>query len=535
LLTSTPIRRCVPSQPRKRRLALICVAWATLLSPLTLLWGCTGLANGSASNTQPTYGISGTISPAAGGAGATVSLHGATSATTTASSSGTFSFSGLSNGTYVITPSHSGYTFDPGTQSVTVSGANVTGVNFTATAQVPQTFSISGTVSPSTGGSGATVTLSGAANAITTTDASGAYSFTGLANGSYTITPSNTGYTFTPPSQNVTVNGAKVTGVNFAASAQGTFSISGTITPAAVGSGTTVALSGAASATVTADSSGNYAFGGLANGTYTIKVSYPTTTSMAYTFAPVSHGVTVNGANVSGVNFAVSLYFGTEPSHAKYLPRSDSFCASAVTPNAWEPRPDNYPANNTVFPSSTFTWNSAESYWSLWLAKRNQISGNFTGTTTEIIQWAACKWGIDEDTVRADAVQESYWHQNTHGDVCNPDVAGEGSYGLNQTHNRDCTGALVAGGYPDTMNSTALAVDWFAARTRSCYDGDFYDGGPWLYLGQTVDQIAAANGWPYVFWACVGFNYSGDWQPGQPYQLSVQNILVNRTWEQPGF
>jgi len=159
----------------------------------------------------------------------------------------------------------------------------------------------------------------------------------------------------------------------------------------------------------------------------------------------VSQGLTINGANVGGVNFAVTVYFATEPSHAKYLSRSDTFCASAVAPNSWEPRPDNHPANNTVFPSSTFTWNPAENYWSLWLAKRNQISGNFTGTTTEIIQWAACKWGIDEDTIRADAVQESYWHQNTHGDVCSPDVAGEGWCGLNQTHNRDCTGALVAG------------------------------------------------------------------------------------------
>ncbi len=92
---------------------------------------------------------------------------------------------------------------------------------------------------------------------MTTANASRAYSFTGLANGSYTTTPSNTGYTFAPPSQNVTVNGANVTGVNFTASAQGTFSISGTITPAAIGSGTTVALSGAAGGTVTADSSGS--------------------------------------------------------------------------------------------------------------------------------------------------------------------------------------------------------------------------------------------------------------------------------------
>ena len=49
-----------------------------------------------------------------------------------------------------------------------------------------------------------------------------------------------------------------------------TWSISGTISPASLGAGTTVGLSGAATATVTADSSGNYCFSGLANGTYTV-------------------------------------------------------------------------------------------------------------------------------------------------------------------------------------------------------------------------------------------------------------------------
>ena len=49
-------------------------------------------------------------------------------------------------------------------------------------------------------------------------DASGNYSFSGLANGSYTVTPSQTGTVFTPGSQNVTVTGANVTGINFNAS-----------------------------------------------------------------------------------------------------------------------------------------------------------------------------------------------------------------------------------------------------------------------------------------------------------------------------
>ena len=43
-----------------------------------------------------------------------------------------------------------------------------------------------------------------------------------------------------------------------------------------------------------------------------------------------------------------------------------------------------------------------------WYAR---VTGNFTGTTDQIIQWAACKWGIDEDIVRAQAAKESGWHQ----------------------------------------------------------------------------------------------------------------------------
>ena len=46
------------------------------------------------------------------------------------------------------------------------------------------------------------------------------------------------------------------------------WSVSGTITPASVGSGATVALSGVGS--VTADSNGNYSFSTVANGNYTV-------------------------------------------------------------------------------------------------------------------------------------------------------------------------------------------------------------------------------------------------------------------------
>src|SRR6266480_2497284 len=79
------------------------------------------------------FSISGAITPAAGGSGATLTLTGAANATTTADSLGNYTFAGLPNGTYAITPNHAGSTFTPSSQSTTVNGANVTGVNFTDT------------------------------------------------------------------------------------------------------------------------------------------------------------------------------------------------------------------------------------------------------------------------------------------------------------------------------------------------------------------------------------------------------------------
>jgi hypothetical protein len=90
-----------------------------------------------------------------------------------------------------------------------------TGGNYQA---VYRSSSISGTITGS-GANGASVRLSGAATLTTTADPSGNFSFSGLDNGSYTITPSNPGYSFTPTSRAVTVNGANVTGVNFTGTA----------------------------------------------------------------------------------------------------------------------------------------------------------------------------------------------------------------------------------------------------------------------------------------------------------------------------
>ena len=277
---------------------------ATLL-PVIFLCGCAGIVSGQNSKSQAspppqTYSLSGAITPAIGGGGATVTLSGARSATTTADSAGIFTFTGLANGTYTVTPSHAGYTFSPTSLSVTIRGANVTtGLDFAATLQA---YTISGTISPTAGGSGATLTLSGAVTTTTTADAAGNYTFGGLANGTYAVTPSHAGYTFSPTSQSAPVNGANVTGINFTAQADPTFSISGTISPPAGGSGATVILSGAAAATTTTNSAGNYTFTGLTNAVYMV-----TPHNSGYTFSPVSQTVTVSTANLTGVNFTAAV------------------------------------------------------------------------------------------------------------------------------------------------------------------------------------------------------------------------------------
>jgi len=87
------------------------------------------------------------------------------------------------------------------------------------------TFTISGTLSPASAGSGALLTLSGPATGSATADTSGNYSFTGLANGTYVVTPTHSGFSFSPTLQTVTLNGANATSINFAASQQAPHSV----------------------------------------------------------------------------------------------------------------------------------------------------------------------------------------------------------------------------------------------------------------------------------------------------------------------
>jgi hypothetical protein len=129
---------------------------AGMLVPVAFICGCGGVVSGQ--NTRPanqapasqTYSISGTITPSSGTSGATITLSGATSATTSGDSSGNYSFTGLANGTYAVTPSNRGFAFSPTSQNAAVNGANISGVNFTATPQQVHSVALSWNSSSST-------------------------------------------------------------------------------------------------------------------------------------------------------------------------------------------------------------------------------------------------------------------------------------------------------------------------------------------------------------------------------------------------
>lgn len=75
------------------------------------------------------YSISGTLSGAVA-QNVTITLSGTNTGSTMTDASGNYSFSGLVNGSYTVTPSPAGYTFSPTNRAIAISGANVTAVNF---------------------------------------------------------------------------------------------------------------------------------------------------------------------------------------------------------------------------------------------------------------------------------------------------------------------------------------------------------------------------------------------------------------------
>lgn len=222
-------------------------------------------------------------------------------------------------------------------------------------------------------------------------------------------------------------------------------------------------------------------------------------------------------------------YFATLPPEAT-LP-DDAECAARVRQHPWEPRPENASANGWM-PSDEALgvyrltpWGEADHYHA-------RVTGGFTGTTDEILQWAACKWGLDEDILRAQAVKESAWRQAATGDwedgEC-PDATHERcahSFGLLQVRWNADRGSR--GTFPLARDGTAFAADYALAVWRACYEG--YE--TWLNDMAPDPPYNAGDEW-----GCLGRWYAGRWYANgaREYIGAVRHHLASRTWRESGF
>jgi hypothetical protein len=201
------------------------------------------------------------------------------------------------------------------------------------------------------------------------------------------------------------------------------------------------------------------------------------------------------------------------------LPSSQE-CAQQVRRSSFEPRPENYTANHTTGVPVNFPGIDGATPEGNNLLK-GRIDGSFTGTTDEIIQWGACKWGFDEDIVRAVAAQESWWRQSTKGDFNGSDYE---SYGLLQVRRTSHVGT-----YPMSEQSTPFNVDFALAWRRACYEGYF----TWIPASAKGDE-----------WGCIGLWYSGKWYDGDVntaysganwYIGKVKQYLAEKPWLKSDF
>jgi hypothetical protein len=179
---------------------------------------------------------------------------------------------------------------------------------------------------------------------------------------------------------------------------------------------------------------------------------------------------------------------------------SEETCADRVVPTA-ENRPGNVPFNNTRGQEPN-DFNP-------------RVTGNFVGTTDEILQWAACKWGMDVQWARNQAALESNWHQDislgdwgTDPDACLPNhpIGADGRPG-------ECpeTIGILQVRYPyhgsafeneDAIRSTAYNADYAFMIWRRCFEGL----STWLNDVERGRDYAAGDGL-----GCMGMWYAGRW------------------------
>jgi len=190
-----------------------CVAMGALVGLLGLIACSKGGSDGGGGGAS-TYSISGHVM---GATDVAIALTGAKIANTTTDSGGNYTFTGLSDGSYTVIATKAGFVFSPESRAVTVSGANVSGLDFTATETQPPTVVSTVPLNDAQGvalGAPIIVTFSEAI-APTSISASSFQVMRGTTQVSGTIVVSGSTITFTPSPQlvgdavhTVTVTGA---------------------------------------------------------------------------------------------------------------------------------------------------------------------------------------------------------------------------------------------------------------------------------------------------------------------------------------
>jgi hypothetical protein len=192
-------------------------------------------------------------------------------------------------------------------------------------------------------------------------------------------------------------------------------------------------------------------------------------------------------------------------------PLSDVEAAANVVRSAWEPREDNHAANHHRAGRAflrRFHRHSDMPY-------QAYVTGDFAGTTDEILQWGARKWGLSPRLFRAVATVETWWHQSFVGD-------GGSSFGLMQVRVPfHCC-------LPVIQTSTAFNVDYYGAILRAYYDGK----QTFLQQVERGRDYRAGD-----LWGSVGVWASGRWHLGSSdsYVEQVRQRLRDRVWRTADF
>jgi soluble lytic murein transglycosylase-like protein len=219
-----------------------------------------------------------------------------------------------------------------------------------------------------------------------------------------------------------------------------------------------------------------------------------------------------DSAAASGGDAAAAARAETRAARSQPVAMNDLAAAERVARSSWEPRPQNRAENGRTPSKRTLRRFRRSSQ--LPRAYKRRVTGEYRGTTDEIIQWAAYKWGFSPDVLRAVAAIESRWKMGVVGDD------GQ-SFGIMQVkRGPHCC-------FPATRRSTAFNLDYYAAYLRAVYDGRMR----WLNSVERGERYRRGD-----LWGSVGAWYSGRWHYGTgDYIRRVKDTIRQRVWRRSGF